>query len=74
MNSEKTEFGILRTGYFECRWPHFNLKSGMYDCTLSCSVNSVLIDLVRSAFSINAGDGVMREDDLIPYGWSSREG
>jgi len=81
MNSGETALAIHRTGYFECRWPKFNLKSGMYDCTLSCSVNGALADQVQSAFSINVEDGdfygsgkvITRGDVLIPYGWSSHE-
>src|SRR5207245_118000 len=41
MNSVDSGFSrldIFRRGYFECRWPKFNLRCGDYDCNLFCSV------------------------------------
>jgi lipopolysaccharide transport system ATP-binding protein len=72
---------IRNTGYFECVWPRFNLRSGVYDCTLFCSVNGETVDWLQSAFMIRAEDGdyfntgklVGREqgDILLPYTWRS---
>ncbi|MCX8125312.1 MAG: ABC transporter ATP-binding protein, partial [Spirochaetes bacterium] len=60
LNSEDTGQGnleIYHNGYFECRWPKFNLRSGSYECTLFCSVNGEIVDWVQSAFVINVADG-----------------
>jgi len=48
---------IYYNGYFECRWPKFNLRSGTYNCALFCSVNGEIVDWVQSAFVINVQDG-----------------
>jgi lipopolysaccharide transport system ATP-binding protein len=87
LNSIDTEESILNIdyrGYFECRWPKFNLRSGTYDCTLFCSVNGDIVDWIQSAFSIEVEDGnfygsgkiISRDqgDVLISYGWSSYAG
>jgi hypothetical protein len=60
MNSVDSGFGrldIFRSGYFECRWPKFNLRSGDYDCNLFCSVNDDIVDWMQSAFVIHVEDG-----------------
>lgn len=48
---------IYHDGYFECRWPKFNLRSGTYYCTLFCSVNQEIVDWIPDAFIINVVDG-----------------
>jgi lipopolysaccharide transport system ATP-binding protein len=60
MNSVDSGFGrldIFRKGYFECRWPKFNLRFGDYDCNLFCSVNGEVVDWMQSAFVINVEHG-----------------
>src|SRR5215510_4486366 len=60
MNSVDSGFSrldIFRRGYFECRWPKFNLRSGDYDCNLYCSVNGDIVDWMQSAFIIKVEDG-----------------
>jgi lipopolysaccharide transport system ATP-binding protein len=60
MNSFDSGFSrlnIYRTGYFECCWPKFNLRSGEYDCNLFCSVNGEIVDWMQSAFIVNVEDG-----------------
>ena len=48
---------IYSKGYFQCYWPQFNLRSGVFDCNLFCSVNGEIVDWMQSAFNINAEDG-----------------
>ena len=48
---------VFQNGYFECWWPKFNLRSGIYDCTLFCSVNGEIVDWVQNAFAIYVEDG-----------------
>ena len=82
MNSVDSGFGrlnIYRRGYFECRWPRFNLRSGEYDCNLFCSVNGDIVDWMQSAFIINVEDGNFFQtgklvgaqgEILIDHAWS----
>jgi lipopolysaccharide transport system ATP-binding protein len=75
---------ICPSGYFQCTWPTFNLKSGMYDCALFCAVNGEIVDWMQSAFTIhvesgdffNTGKLIGREqgDILVPHSWSSHSG
>ena len=81
VDSGQSMLDIHRTGYFECYWPKFNLRSGTYDCTLFCSVNGEIVDWIRTAFVISVEDGdyygtgklTGREqgDFLIDYSWAS---
>jgi len=74
---------ISKYGYFECFWPKFNLRSGIYICNLFCSVNEDITDWLQSAFIINVEDGdfyhtgklISRDqgDILMTYRWSSHE-
>jgi lipopolysaccharide transport system ATP-binding protein len=74
---------IYSDGYFACKWPHFNLKSGTYDCNLFCSINGEIVDWMQSAFTIDVEDGdfygsgkiIGREqgDILISCGWTSHK-
>lgn len=48
---------IKTTGYFECRWPKMNLRSGLYTCNLFCEINGIIADWIQSAFQINVEDG-----------------
>jgi lipopolysaccharide transport system ATP-binding protein len=73
---------IGNDGFFQCEWPKFNLKSGIYDCGVFCSVNGEIVDWVQSAFSIQVEDGDFYNsgriagkehgDILISYRWSGR--
>ena len=75
---------IYFKGYFECRWPKFNLRSGDYDCTLFCSINHDVADWIQSAFTLHVDDGDYfgtgkiidrsQGDILVPYSWTSKEG
>jgi lipopolysaccharide transport system ATP-binding protein len=72
---------VYPTGFFQCAWPRFNLRSGSYDCALFCAVNGEIVDWLQSAFTINVEDGdffntgriISREqgDILVPYAWDS---
>ncbi len=72
---------IYPTGYFECAWPHFNFRSGTYDCALFCEVQGEIVDWLQSAFTLQVEDGdffgtgrlISRSqgDVLLPYQWSS---
>jgi lipopolysaccharide transport system ATP-binding protein len=48
---------VYSDGFFACKWPHFNLRSGTYDCNLFCSINGEIVDWMQSAFDINVEDG-----------------
>ena len=73
---------IYQNGYFECRWPRFNLRSGSYECTLFLSVNGEIVDWIQSAFIIDVEDGDYHRtgklvdraqgDMLVSYSWASR--
>ncbi|MHB8835455.1 MAG: ABC transporter ATP-binding protein [Candidatus Methylomirabilia bacterium] len=73
---------IYARGYFECRWPKFQLRSGSYDCSLFCSVNGEITDWLQNAFVIEAVDGDYYQtgkmiergqgDVLFDYRWDSR--
>ena len=84
LNSIDTGQGLLdihRRGYFECRWPKFNLRSGTYDCALFCSIHGEVADWIQSAFVITVEDGdysntgklVDRQhgDILVDHSWSA---
>jgi len=79
MDSGFSRLNIYRKGYFECRWPKFNLRFGDYDCNLFCSVNGEVVDWMQSAFIIRAEDGNFFQtgklvgaqgDILIDHSWS----
>ncbi|MBU3553979.1 ABC transporter ATP-binding protein [Polynucleobacter sp. UB-Piko-W3] len=48
---------IHRSGYFECRWPNINLRSGDFRCTIFVSVNEEIEDWIESAFVLRVEDG-----------------
>jgi len=72
---------IGETGYLECEWPHFNLRSGVYTCALFCEINGTIVDWLQSAFQIHVEDGDFfgtgslvdrsQGDILVNYRWSS---
>lgn len=80
-DSGQSLLNISKKGYFECLWPKFNLRSGIYVCNLFCSVNEDITDWLQSAFIINVEDGdyyqsgklISRDqgDILISHTWSS---
>src|SRR5690348_13660133 len=79
VDSGFSRLNIYRKGYFECRWPKFNLRVGDYDCNLFCSVNGEVVDWMQSAFIINVEDGNFfrtgklvgaQGDILIDHSWS----
>ena len=55
--SGESIFNIPKQGYFQCVWPHFNLRYGKYECNIFCSVNGEITDWLQSAFFINVEDG-----------------
>lgn len=48
---------MYKTGFYECHWPKFNLRSGIYNCTLFCSVKGEIVDMISNAFVMNVEDG-----------------
>jgi len=72
---------IYPEGYFQCEWACFNLRSGIYDCALYCSINNEIADWLQSAFRINVEDGdffrtgklINRDagDILFQHSWTS---
>jgi homopolymeric O-antigen transport system ATP-binding protein len=72
---------LFRTGYFECVWPRLNLRSGAYDCTLFCSVDSEVVDWLQNAFRLEVEDGdfhgtgrlIQRDqgDLLVEHSWTA---
>ncbi len=79
---DKMELPVGESGYFECRWPHFNLRAGVYSCTLFCEINGAIQDWVQSAFQLHVEDGnfhgtgllISREqgDVLVNYDWTAQ--
>ncbi len=79
---DKMELPIGEVGYFECHWPHFNLRSGIYNCALFCEVNGRIEDWLQSAFQLHVEDGnfhgtgllIGREqgDVLVDYDWAAQ--
>ena len=78
---DKMELPIDTEGYFECSWPHFNLRTGIYNCALFCEVNGHIEDWLQSAFQLQVEDGnfhgtgllTNREqgDVLVNYDWNA---
>jgi lipopolysaccharide transport system ATP-binding protein len=72
---------IRAQGFFECRWPKCQLRSGSYDCSLFCSVNGEVLDWLQNAFVIDVVDGDYyrtgkmidrsQGDVLFDHRWSS---
>jgi lipopolysaccharide transport system ATP-binding protein len=81
LDVDKSIMDLYPTGFFQCAWPLFNLRSGSYDCALFCAVNGDIVDWLQSAFTINVEDGdffntgrvISRDqgDVLISYDWTS---
>lgn len=77
----RTVLPIGRRGRFECHWPKFSLRSGIYTCALFCEINGNIADWLQSAFQIQVEDGdffgtgsvVLRSQGefLVPYDWQS---
>ena len=78
---DRSALDLYPAGFFQCAWPRFNLRSGMYDCALFCTVNGEIVDWLQSAFAIQVEDGdffntgrlISREqgDLLVSYDWTS---
>lgn len=74
---------VYHEGYFECKWPKFNLRSGDYDCTLFCSINHDITDWIQSAFILHVEDGDYfrtgkiidrtQGDIFVSNSWASQE-
>ncbi len=72
---------VGNAGYFECAWPKFNLRTGVYTCTLYGEINGTIMDWIQAAFQIHAEDGdffgtgslISRSqgDVLVDYDWRS---
>ena len=75
------QLDIHARGYFECRWPRYQFRSGSYDCSLFCSVNGEILDWLQNAFVIDVVDGDFYQtgsmidrnqgDVLVDHSWSS---
>ena len=82
MDSGYGKLDIYPEGIFECNWPKFNLRSGIYSCDLFCRVNNEIIDWIQNAFLLNVEDGDFFEtgrmvdrrqgDILIQHSWESK--
>jgi lipopolysaccharide transport system ATP-binding protein len=84
LNSTDTGQGLLdihHRGYFECRWPRLNLRSGVYDCALFCSIQGEVADWIQNAFVLTVEDGDFYStgkladrqhgDILVDHSWSA---
>jgi len=81
LDVEKTTMNLYSTGFLQCFWPRFSLRSGSYECALFCAVNGDIVDWLQSAFTIQVEDGdffstgriINREqgDVLFSYDWAS---
>ncbi len=79
----KTAMSVAPLGYFECLWAKFNLRSGVYTCTLFCEINGSIVDWIQAAFQIRVEDGDFfgtgsliersQGDILVNYDWNFRE-
>jgi lipopolysaccharide transport system ATP-binding protein len=56
-DSENKTMTIYPQGFFECRWPAFNLRGGVYSSTIYCKVNNEVVDWIKGAFKLHAEDG-----------------
>jgi lipopolysaccharide transport system ATP-binding protein len=75
------QMSVGKTGFFECTWLRFNLRSGIYSCTLFCELNGIIADWIQSAFQINVEDGDfygtgsiisrVAGEIFVPYNWTS---
>ena len=84
LDVDKSTADIYSAGFFQCSWPRFNLRSGMYDCALFCAVNGEIVDWLQSAFTMHVEDGdffntgkiARREsgDVLVSYDWTNHSG
>lgn len=73
---------VGRSGFFECIWPHFNLRSGVYNCNLYCEVNGTVMDWIQGAFPLTVEDGDFhgtgllvdrsQGDVLVTHSWRSQ--
>jgi lipopolysaccharide transport system ATP-binding protein len=73
---------IFRKGFFECHWPNTNLRSGMYECSLFCSIDGEIADWVQNAFKIVVEDGDFfgtgrviertQGEIFVDHSWTSR--
>jgi lipopolysaccharide transport system ATP-binding protein len=74
---------IYFDGFFECIWEKVNLRSGIYQCNLFCSVNQEVCDHVQSAFILDIVEGdffgsgkisARRQGDIfIDHKWKSEK-
>jgi lipopolysaccharide transport system ATP-binding protein len=81
LDVDKSTMNLYPTGFLQCVWPRFNLRSGAYDCALFCAVNGDIVDWLQSAFTIQVEDGdffstgkiINRDagDILVSYSWES---
>ena len=81
IDAGRERLDVYSSGYFECRWPKFNLRSGTYDCAMYCAINGEIVDWLQAAFSLQVEDGdfyntgkiISRDqgDVLMSYDWTS---
>ncbi|MBI3912600.1 MAG: ABC transporter ATP-binding protein [Chloroflexi bacterium] len=72
---------IAKSGWFECVWPKFSLRAGIYTCALFCEVNGEIVDWLQSAFQIRVEEGDFfgtgsiiqrgQGEILVTYDWRS---
>ena len=66
LNSKDVDRMIMpvgRTGYFECAWPRFSLRSGVYTCSLFCEINGQIVDWLQSASRFMSKTATSSEPD-----------
>jgi lipopolysaccharide transport system ATP-binding protein len=80
VDSGQSNLEIFEDGYFECRWPNFNLTARTYDCSLFCSINGEIVDWLDTAFRLEVADGDffssgkkigIQSKFLVGHTWSS---
>lgn len=80
VDSGDSQMDIYSSGFFQCRWPDFNLRAGSYECALYCAIDGDITDWLQSAFTLHVEDGdffstgklVTRDqgDILVRHSWS----
>ncbi len=82
INTGFSELPIYKKGFFECRLNKFSFSAGSYICSVYCSINGKVADLVESAFIIDVEDGdfynsgkliTIHGKVLIEHSWISRK-
>ncbi len=57
IDSGHSRMEVFSKGYFECKWPDFNLTAHTFDCSLYCKINGEITDWIDHAFNLEVLDG-----------------